>query len=182
MADSYLVVLVEVNGRSASSIPELNGVAKLERADGIVNLINKVDAGIVKGKIKHYLMDDTGTNPAGTIACVVANSDGDAVTFDLAGQTWTFTEGVDFTDGATDDTCATALGAAINANTTLSEIVTATVATDTVTITYDFPSAVGADLEMSTDDATAFVLVQVNEATASNTLASSKYLKVVDKS
>ena len=153
MADSYLVVLLEVNGRSASSIPELNGVANLERLDGLVNVLNKLDNGLVKGRVTHYLMDDTGTKPTGTIVCDQTYTDGNYVTFDLAGQTWTLTEGTDFIDGASDTTCALALSNAINETTGLKDLVTAAAVTTTVTLTYHFPSQVGQDLEMSTDDA-----------------------------
>lgn len=130
-----------------------------EGRESLQELCNALDAyatGCAKGTV--YVQSGT-SNPtaaSGTFTCasVVAT---DAIT--IGPTTFTFTstpsdpEDVEV-DGADDDADAAALAAAINAHSTVSQVVTASVADNVVTVTAKQRGVVGNFINISSADAT----------------------------
>ena len=183
MADTYVLALIKVEGRAYTDLDELNSPRTQDRGpENLRNVLSRIDAGSSKAKVGYVVFDDQGTAPTGTIACTQANAAGNYVEFEIGGQTIRLTEGTDFDAVASDTTCGTALAAAINADAVLSVFFTATDATGTVTLTGDLgPTQAMHDIDMTTDDATAFALTQVGAGTAADPGSAGQGWKGFDK-
>lgn len=121
----------------------------------LLNFLGGVAGGVKNAKITARVESGTNvTKASATITCTQANAETDTVTIggvDLV-------EGTDFEDGADDGECATNLAAAINADASLAGLVSATVASNVVTVEATVPGRIGNLITLSTDDATAFSL------------------------
>jgi hypothetical protein len=173
MAVSYVVAVFKLTNMDAATakkkyIPEAGyGQPGSHRAcNGIAKLAETIGGGSRAGMlVAATVIDDAGTKPSGTIACVQANAATDSVTFTYGGTTVVLVEATDFLRGASNTTCGDALAAAINAHRILKTIVSAAAVTGTVTITLKLPTTLGHGIVMSTSDATAFTLTQIASGT-----------------
>ena len=166
MADSYFVIVVKVEDRDFASVPEFGLSASQRIGPSLCSLITRVDSGCTKGSIGYWAMDAAGTRAEGSIDCTTANAAGNTVTFEFGGESVVLTEAVDFIKGATDTTCALALTNAVNAHPILKAWVTAVANAGTMELTFIVPGQLGHDLDLATDDATAFALTQIGADTA----------------
>lgn len=168
MADTFVHAFIKIEGRAYTDLDELSTAQIRDRgSDNVARLLARIDSGAVQGKVGIVAYDDQGTAADGTIACTQANAAGNYVEFEVGGQTIRLTEGTDFEDGASDTECGDNLAAAINADPVLSTFMTAVNVTGTVTVTIDLgPGQAFHDIDMATDDATAFALTQIGAGTA----------------
>jgi len=181
MADTYLTVVIKLEGRDETNFPGLSGTSAT-RTKGLTNLLNRIDAGLVQGKVAYAVHDDSGTNANGTIACLVATvTTADTVTFEWGGDSTVLTAGTDFVIGATDTELGANLATGINEHPVLRTFLTAAAVTGTVTVTFDCPGQVGHDVDMSTNDAVAFTLTQIGAGVAGDPSSSVVVLNGVDK-
>jgi len=183
MADCYVCAFIKIEGRAYTDLDELNSPRTQDRAPGNVRaVLSRIESGAVQGKVGYVVFDDQGTAADGTIACTQANADGNYVAFELGGQTVTLTEGSDFEEGSSDDACGANLAAAINAHAVLGSILSASNSSGTVTVTFDGgPTQAGHDIDMTTDDATAFGLTQIGAGTAADPGSAAQTWKGLDK-
>lgn len=183
MADTYVLVCVKVEDRAYTDLDELNSPRNQDRGpQGLINLLSRIDGGTSRAKVGYVVFDDQGTAADGTIACTQANAAGNYVEWEIGGQTVRLTEGTDFDAGASDTTCGANLAAAMNADRTLSTFGTAAAVTGTVTYTYDLgPTQAAHDIDMTTDDATAFGLTQIGAGTAADPGSAAQAWKGFDK-
>jgi hypothetical protein len=178
MATSNVVIVVRATNTSATEMnkkyfrgSEAGANGKLGARQGIhglLRLLQAVLSRVVRGTVYCTVLDDAGTKPTSTIACVQANASGNYVRWTYGGQTITLTEGAStdgFARGASDTTCGAALATAINAHKVLGRLYTAAADTGTVTLTPKIPTQLYHDVALSTDDATAFVLTQATGGT-----------------
>ncbi len=181
---AFVTAFIRIDGREYTDFDELSGVRGEGRSAGnLINLLSRVSAGAVRGKVGYVVYDDDGTLPQGLIACVQANCADDSVTFKIGNASVTFTEGVDFDRGASDSETAANLTAAINGNALVGPSVSASNDADEVTVEFSLaPSNAGADILMTTDDATGFVLTQIGTETAADPDAAGQAWSVLDKS
>jgi hypothetical protein len=174
---SYLVLVLKMGNRdsaylSKQILPSLNVQSGAQTNfsrhafTGVLKVLRAVCAGAMPGVLWGTVINDAGTKPTSTITCTQANAANDTVTFTFGGKTIVLTEAVDFVRGANDAACATNLAAAINAQATLKQLMTASVGTNVVTLTFKFPTVLGHAVTTTTSDATAFALVQFASGTS----------------
>ena len=166
MADTYFAAFIKVEGYAAGDL-----VGTKERQDPVRNLqtlLNAIQGGTVEGSVGFVEVDDSGTNPDGTIAVTAANVDaGDTVTIGFMGGDVVLTAGTDFTVDTSSNTIqAGYLKDAINEHRLLRTVVVATEATGTVTLTALFPGDLLENVDLATSDATAFGLTAIGSGTA----------------
>lgn len=127
-----------------------------EQARALQELFRRLAAGLSSGSadVQTGSADPVAASGTFTLESVVAT---DAIT--IGPVTFTFTstptQNTDVeVDGADDDADATALAAAINAHPTVSQVVTATVEDNVVTVTAKVKGVVGNFINISSADAT----------------------------
>lgn len=167
MAGTYLQVSIHLGDRDPDQVAELAATRIQDSpVPSLISILSAVAGGTMKGRVLLAVADDTGTAATSTIACTQANAAGDYVRCAMPGGDVTFTEGVDFQDGATDDDTGENLAAAINAHATVGKVWSAVNASGTVTLTalHSHFSSIPNDIGWTTDDATAFAIT--NDATS----------------
>lgn len=166
MADSYVLAVFKASDFAPGNLVKYTGDSGVPLA-AFEQFVHRVRANQPNLRGGFVVLDDSGTEPAGTITCLVATAAlNDTVTLTFLGQAWVFTAGTDFPIGDTDDELAANLAAAINGSPSASSVVTATVAANVITVTGNFPGAVLEDLVLSTSNAVAFALVQIGTGVA----------------
>lgn len=127
----------------------------------ILNLLEGLDSGALQGSIDLHSSSDDPVAATASVAITHANvTNGDTVTIaNVVITAATSGNGTSsWTIGADATADATAMAACINANTTLSKIVSASAASGTVTLTVLQKGVIGNGLGLATSDATAFTL------------------------
>lgn len=148
-------IVLTIKGTGITGLKQHSSCDHIAIAD-IVNHLNSLASGNEKGTV--YAQSGT-ANPVAASATftVVSAVATDAVTIGTIVMTATSTPTTDLhweIDGADDDADAASLCAAINANPTLTQIVTATVADNVVTVTAKQRGVVGNAINFSSADAT----------------------------
>lgn len=152
MAETYINVSIKLTKHGVSQVPELTSRrfgARNGPLSSVTSLLAKIGSGAYRGNVAVMVADDTGTDPTHTIQVTAyASTTGETVTIAIPGGTVTLTEGTDFDgDGAgSNNTAASNLSTALNANADVVKFYDVTVATDTVTFTprfgqFDEPAA-----------------------------------------
>lgn len=174
MSSCTLVVHLRIEGQAAVDAKNEITTGTIvndgsDHSQQLVRMIQRalkaVDGGIREGNLLAAILDSTIALPTGNIACTRANAAGNVVNFVWGGKTITLTEGVDFLRGATDTTCAANLAAAINAHAVLGKLYTALGAVGNCGLTGKWGTSILHDINMTTDDATAFAFTQLSGGT-----------------
>lgn len=166
-AKAVLNIAVELHNTPAAGLDK-RYVARYDNpkagARMLVDLFSALASGQLEGMVMVHMDTAGGTQASSTLTCTQANAtDGDTVT--VAGVVFTrqaspssAAEDGEFAGSTDDNTCATELGAAINAHPALKGCVEATVATNVVTCKSAIKSPAGNSISLASSDGT-FVAV-----------------------
>lgn len=166
MSDSYVIAIFKIEGRPASQLPKRIPVGDpLSYLQKLVHDVRASKANMTGG---FTVLDDSGTEPNGTITVVATNVDaGDSVTFTLWDYAVTKVAGTDFDiDTSDNDAQAEFLLQALKDDPFLGTVFTFTRASNVITAQGKFPGDVLENCVMSTSDATAFTLSAIGTAQA----------------
>lgn len=182
MAKALINVQLLVDGQNPQTVA--NELGKYPTGRMVGNRLLNYLAGVVGGKSGHLTVSVEDSTAAKASAEITV-SQADAVADDtvtIGGVVLTAKSSGASTDefniGASDAALATNLAAAINAQATLSQVVTASSAADVVTVTCNYPGVVGNIITLATDNATAFDLnseTALSGPTSTAALASASY-------
>jgi hypothetical protein len=177
MADTWLQILVRVKDRDCVSIRDkITSGAELDSRHArrasmqIDNLIDALVGGTHQGNLYLTIANHSASmfGAAGSITCAVAAAAGKRVTFTALGRAVDLVEGIQFARGATNDTLAAALLAAIKASPAsgwyFAEILPASPAV--VRLTPRTPAGLAPQPVISTDSAPTFAIVAPGAGTA----------------
>lgn len=156
MARSLVTVVLDIAEGVTTVAPHFPTTANDPHGNirAVAELLRAIEAGTLSGNVTTSIENAGGDVAIAKIACTRANASGDTVTLEGI----VLTEAVDFLRGASDTTCGDNLAAAINAHAVLKNLVVATAATGTITLTMRIPGSTGSNLALTTSDATAFAI------------------------
>jgi phage tail sheath gpL-like len=158
---------VVINCSMVSDIPTTpyTDKGKNQSLQNLARLVHGLSGGVLQGVVSVHTSTNAAVAASGTITLTFANINA-AETVTIGGVVLTArasgaVAGTEFNILTNATVTAANLTTAINANTTLNKHVTATSAAGVVTVTANLRGSLGNLIVMSTNDATAFALVQM---------------------
>lgn len=166
MADAYVCAFFKVTGRKAADLFDAKKSGDtLSQLENLVRDVRNKTPGIRGG---YTVVDDSGTNPNGTIAVVAASVvAGDTITFDYMAGSVVLTAGTDFAvDTSGNSAQALLIQTAIQEHPLLGTLLDVTESSGTLTLTATFPGAALEAIDMATSNGVAFTLTQIGAGVA----------------
>jgi hypothetical protein len=148
-------------------------------ASNVAKLVEAVAGGACRGNGWVTVNDDTAVAATGTVTPVYANMANDWLEFRYNGVAIArLTEGVDYVRGANLAAATAALAAAINNHPILRGLVNAGASATAVSLIATAPDPLARNIDMATNDATAFTLVQLTGGTTGVTKLPLTYMNL----
>lgn len=166
MSDSYLIAIFKVTGRPSTQLPKRIPVG--DPLSYLQKFVHDVRASKANFRGGFLPIDDSGTEPNGTIAVTAANVDaGDTITFTLWDYAVTLTAGTDFAVDTSDDSAqAVLITTALTNHPFLGTVFDFSESSGTITCQGNFPGDLLENVVISTSDATAFGITAIGTAQA----------------